>query len=112
MGQYLTESSIHFRFAEDGEEALKKIAEKKPDLLLLDIMMPKKNGFEVLDEIQKMAELEGIAVIMVTSKSLSKEESALLKSQVRQIIEKSGTQFDKIMAVISEIIQGKMTPIQ
>lgn len=107
MGQYLSEESIQFRLARDGEEALRKINEKKPDLLILDIMMPKKDGFAVLDELRRQQGQEEISIIMVTSKSLSKEESNFLKNRVRQIIEKSGTQFDKIMAAISEIIQAK-----
>jgi len=37
----------------DGEETLKKILEEKPDLILLDLMMPKKNGFEVMEELKK-----------------------------------------------------------
>ena len=112
IGQYLSEESVQIRVAGDGEEALRKIAEKKPDLLILDIIMPKKDGFAVFDEIQKQADRDGIAIIMVTSKSLSRDESNLVKSQVRQIIEKSGTQFEKIMAAIFEIIQAKMTQIQ
>ena len=80
IGQYLSEESIQIRVARDGEEALRKIAEKKPNLLILDIIMPKKDGFAVLDEIQKQADQDGIAIIMVTSKSLSKNESNLLKS--------------------------------
>jgi DNA-binding response OmpR family regulator len=112
MGQYLAEESLKFRIARDGEEALKKIAEKKPDLVILDIIMPKKNGFEVLDEIQKQADRDGIAIIMVSSKSLSKDERKLLQCQVRQIIEKSGAQFEKIMAAIFDLIQTKMNQIQ
>ncbi len=107
MGQYLSEESIQFRLARDGEEALRKINEKKPDLLILDIMMPNKDGFAVLDELRRQQDQEEMSIIMVTSKSLSQEESNFLKNRVRQIIEKSGTQFDKIMAAISEIIQAK-----
>ena len=41
------------RFAVNGEEALVQVAQKRPDLLLLDVMMPKKSGYEVLGEIRR-----------------------------------------------------------
>ena len=41
------------RFAVNGEEALAQVAQKRPDLLLLDVMMPKKNGYNVLSEIRR-----------------------------------------------------------
>jgi two-component system alkaline phosphatase synthesis response regulator PhoP len=52
----------------DGEEALKKIAENKPDLIFLDIMMPKKNGYEVCETIRSVAELRDIYIIMLSAK--------------------------------------------
>ena len=103
----LRQSGFQTLQANSGYEALKVVTEHPIDLIILDIMMPKKDGFAVLDEIQKQQDQEEISIIMVTSKSLSKEESNFLKNRVRQIIEKSGTQFDKIMAAISEIIQAK-----
>lgn len=53
------------RIANDGEETLKKIEESIPDLLILDIMMPKKNGFEVLKELRKRYKFP---VIILTAK--------------------------------------------
>ena len=55
--------------AVDGEEALKKVAEKKPDIMFLDIMMPKKNGYEVCEIIKKIPELKDIYIIMLSAKS-------------------------------------------
>lgn len=51
--------------ATEGEQALEIIVEKKPDLVLLDVMMPGMNGFEVLDRIRKFS---NIPVIMLTAK--------------------------------------------
>ena len=57
--------------AEDGEKALKLIKAEKPDLILLDILMPKKDGFEVLEEIKKFKDddLKSIPVVMLTNLS-------------------------------------------
>ncbi len=51
----------------DGEEALQRVSQARPDLVLLDIMLPKKNGFEVCKEIKSREETRAIPVIMVTA---------------------------------------------
>ena len=53
--------------AKDGEEGLLKMHEEKPDLILLDIIMPKKGGFEVMEEMQKEKELRDIPVIVISN---------------------------------------------
>lgn len=54
--------------ASDGEEALAKVRQSKPDIMLLDVMMPKKNGYEVCQEVKNTPELNDIYVIMLTAK--------------------------------------------
>ena len=54
------------RFAANGEEALAQIAQKRPDLLLLDVMMPKKSGYEVLGEVRRTD--TALPVILLTAK--------------------------------------------
>ena len=55
--------------AVDGEEALRKIPEEEPDLILLDIMLPEMNGYQVCRELKGNPETEAIPVVMVTAKS-------------------------------------------
>lgn len=58
--------------ATDGEEAIKMAAETKPDLILLDLILPKLNGFEALEEIRKNASLKKTPVIVLSN--LGQEE--------------------------------------
>ena len=53
--------------ARNGEEGLKLMRESKPDIILLDIIMPKKGGFEVMEEMQKDKELKKISVIVISN---------------------------------------------
>lgn len=53
--------------ARDGEEAVVKITAEKPDVILLDLMIPKKDGFGVLEEIKKNPELVNIPVIILSN---------------------------------------------
>jgi len=54
--------------ASDGKEALEKIKKEKPDLVLLDIVMPKMDGFEVLNKLKKDPQIKEIPIIMLTAK--------------------------------------------
>ncbi len=55
------------RVATNGEECLEILAEYQPELILLDILMPKLNGFHVLKEIKKQPELRQIPIILLTN---------------------------------------------
>jgi two-component system alkaline phosphatase synthesis response regulator PhoP len=64
---YLTDSGHETQTAADGEETLRKVAQWRPDLILLDIMMPKISGFEVCKRLRADAATREIAVLMVTA---------------------------------------------
>jgi DNA-binding response OmpR family regulator len=66
--------------ASDGEEALAIAKEKQPDLILLDIMMPKKDGLEVCRELKRDPTLPFMPIILVTAKSESKDIVAGLEA--------------------------------
>ncbi len=53
--------------AKEGEEGLKKMREVNPDLVLLDIIMPKKGGFEVMEEMNRDPKLKNIPVIVISN---------------------------------------------
>lgn len=59
--------------AQDGEEAINKIRAEMPDLVLLDVMMPKRNGFEVCQEVKADPALQSIKVLMLTAKGRDTE---------------------------------------
>lgn len=59
--------------ANDGEEALAKVGSFKPDLLLLDVMMPKKSGFEVCEALRADPSRAGLKVVMLTAKGRDTE---------------------------------------
>ena len=56
------------RTARDGEEALAEMRKARPDLVLLDVMMPKRNGFDVCEIIRANPEWKDMRVIMLTAK--------------------------------------------
>lgn len=63
----LTQEGYEVFLAKDGEEGLKKMKETKPNLVLLDIIMPKMGGFEVMEEMQKDKELKKIPIVVISN---------------------------------------------
>jgi CheY-like chemotaxis protein len=64
---YLAGIDCEIRTAHDGEETLRSVDEHKPDLILLDVMMPKLSGFEVCRKLRASAPTRDILVLMVTA---------------------------------------------
>ncbi|MBN2463661.1 MAG: response regulator [Dehalococcoidia bacterium] len=67
--------------AYNGDEGLAKAREEKPDLIILDIIMPVKDGFGAAEQLKKDSELKKIPVIMLTSFSEKRGETSLSVSQ-------------------------------
>jgi CheY-like chemotaxis protein len=69
LDTYLAEFGYEIETAADGAETMEKVASFKPELILLDIMMPKMSGFEVCDKIKSNPATKDIMILMVTALS-------------------------------------------
>jgi len=88
----LTEEGYEVFVARDGEEGLKVMAEINPDIILLDIIMPRKGGFEVMEEMQKDPNLKRIPVIIISNSGQPVELSRAQKLGAKDWLIK--TEFD------------------
>jgi DNA-binding response OmpR family regulator len=64
----MKQAGFQVRTASDGEAALAAVAAERPDLMLLDVMMPRKNGYEVCQAVRANPDWKGIRIIMLTAK--------------------------------------------
>jgi twitching motility two-component system response regulator PilH len=69
LSELLTKRGYTVRTAENGEEAMRKLAEEKPDLILMDVVMPGQNGFQLTRAITRDPNYADVPVIMCTSKN-------------------------------------------
>jgi len=63
----LTEEGYQISVAKDGVEGMEKMREAKPDLVLLDIIMPRKGGFEVMEEMQGDENLKDVPIVVISN---------------------------------------------
>ncbi len=69
MTQALSPRGYRLVTAADGEEALEKAAAVRPDLIFLDVVLPKKNGFQVCRQLKTSPDTKNIRIVLVTSKT-------------------------------------------
>jgi two-component system, OmpR family, response regulator RpaB len=99
-------SKYEVELATDGEEGLVKARDTKPTLILLDIMMPKLNGLEVLKRLKADPEVRGIPVVVLTNLAGNADiQTALELGAVRYII-KSENRPKQVEEIVRGIISG------
>jgi len=95
------------REAENGREALKRIQESKPDVILLDLMMPEMDGFAVVAALQKEAAWRDIPVIVITARDLDAKDRARLNSGVQSVLVKERFRPADLVERIRRLVHSK-----
>ena len=78
--------------AANGREALECVAAHRPELILLDLMMPEIDGFTFVEELRQQEAWRSIPVVVVTAKDLTPDDCQRLTGSVEQILQKGGIQ--------------------
>jgi CheY-like chemotaxis protein len=94
--------------AENGRVALERMAERRPDLILLDLMMPEMDGFQFLEEIRKREEWHSIPVIVVTAKELSAEDRQRLNGSVEKILQKGAYSREELIREVRDLVTASL----
>jgi signal transduction histidine kinase/CheY-like chemotaxis protein len=94
--------------ADNGRVALARLAETRPDIIMLDLMMPEMDGFEFLTEMRSRAEWRDIPVLVVTAKDLTAEERSRLNGGVERVLQKSASDLDELLREISRVLPGSI----
>jgi len=91
--------------ARSGAEALTRARQEVPDAVVLDLMMPGMDGFEVLHKLRSMPETAELPVLILTAKELTAAERArLADNRIRQLIQKGSVDRDQLVQVVAEMI--------
>ena len=92
--------------AENGRAALERLAQRTPQLIVLDLMMPEMDGFEFVDELRRRQEWRGIPVVVVTARDLSDEDRRRLNGGVERVIQKSGQAAPDLLREVGEALSA------
>ncbi|HEY9811854.1 MAG TPA: response regulator [Halomicronema sp.] len=105
--------------AENGQQAMEKIkaglaaADQHnnlglPDLILLDLMMPEMDGFQVIAELRENPKTQSLPVVVITAMDLSEEDYERLNGSVRQILEKGAFSREQLLQQVRELVLSSL----
>jgi twitching motility two-component system response regulator PilH len=84
----LSKRGYSVRTAENGEDAMRRLSEDKPDLILMDVVMPGQNGFQLTRSITRDPRFSDVPVIMCTSKGLETDKVWGMRQGARDYVVK------------------------
>ncbi|MBG9942594.1 response regulator [Brevibacillus formosus] len=99
IGDTLEDEGHELDIACDGEEALQKIAQNEYDLIILDYMMPKLTGFEVLQQIKQMDDKKAVKVLILSAKSQHAEQEKMRAAGADDFMPKPFSPMDLVRKV-------------
>ncbi len=102
----MKQAGFTVRTADNGEAALDAMSEEVPDLVLLDVMMPKKDGYEVCQTIRQNPDWKGVHIIMLTAKGRDVEREKGLAMGADDYVTKPFATLE-LVEKVSQILSGK-----
>jgi len=105
VGEILSQEGFTVLVALDGEAGLSMAKREKPDLILLDLILPKKNGFEVLAELKKDPETAGISVLVLTNLETSADIEKALELGATNYLVKANYELEEVVDKVKNLLK-------
>jgi signal transduction histidine kinase/CheY-like chemotaxis protein len=90
--------------AENGSVGIDRLTSVKPDLIVLDLLMPEMDGFEFLEKLRQLPNLGTVPVVVLTAADLTPEDHLRLNGGVKQIIQKTGLSRRELLNKLSQMV--------
>lgn len=103
----LTSEGYSVAVATDGEQVFDELKKKTPSLILLDLLLPKKNGFDVLKEIRQSPEWQLIPVVILSNLGEDSEIKRALELGANDYFVKSQHPIQEVIEKVREYLEGK-----
>jgi len=91
--------------ASNGKDAVEMIKKEHPNLILLDLMMPDMDGFQVMDALQLNQETKDIPIIVITAKELTPAEKNRLKGHIQSLMQKGDFMNDELLDEVRALLK-------
>ncbi|MEM7170247.1 MAG: response regulator, partial [Pseudomonadota bacterium] len=98
--QSLNDQAYEIRALQDGARVAPLLDDWPPDVILLDLLMPGRDGFEVIEDLQQRGGDRPIPIVVLTAKDLTGQERAYLQDRVRAVITKNAMGSDELLLAI------------
>ena len=102
----LAKEEFEILTAMDGETGIKSIEENYPDLIILDIILPKKNGYEIMEYMKSKPEISAIPVVILTNLEGAGDVERMLALGARAFLVKANYTIEEIVEAIKRILEN------
>jgi CheY-like chemotaxis protein len=109
VGQILERTGWSVALAAHGRRGLERVAERRPDVIILDLMMPEMNGFDFLDALRGNPDWRGIPVVVLTAMDLTAEDRRRLNGEVERILQKGASAREQLLSEIGRVLASVVT---
>jgi signal transduction histidine kinase/CheY-like chemotaxis protein len=111
LRRILANEGLQIQCARDGLKALECLKNQRPDLILLDLMMPEMDGFQLMEEIRRHEDWQGIPVVVLTAAELTEPQRQSLRDpQIQQIIKKGSYTRHELVEVVRKFALQRSDP--
>jgi CheY-like chemotaxis protein len=107
LEEILRSAGYETQSVRSGARALEVLSSKLVSAVLLDLMMPGMDGFEVLRHIRKEDSLNELPIFVITAKSLTQSELTVLKSQTQALLQKTGSWHQQLIVELERVVQSR-----
>ncbi len=111
MARALRKEGWQVMEAENGQVALERVAEQRPGIILLDLVMPAMDGCEFVTELRKTEVGRSIPIVVVTAKDLTATDRALLNGQVAKVLSKGSYSHEQLVRDIRQLAREHATGV-
>ena len=108
VGTMLRNAGYEIMPTTSGAQALERVRAQLPDLILLDLMMPEMDGFELIHTLRKNPETREIPVVVLTAMDLSNADHMMLASNVTEVLKKGASSRDEVLKIVKDLVESAM----
>jgi CheY-like chemotaxis protein len=107
LQEALRSAGYEVQCVRSGARALEVLANKVVGAILLDLLMPGMDGFQVIRHVRQEPALKDLPILVMTAKSLSREEIALLSRETQGLLQKDGSWKQQLIAEVGRVTRGQ-----
>jgi len=107
LEQTLRSAGYETQSVQSGARALEVLSSKLVSAVLLDLLMPGMDGFEVIRHVREQETLKELPILVMTAKTLAQEEIALLSRETQALFEKNGSWRQQLIVEVGRVVQGR-----
>ncbi|HBT81809.1 hypothetical protein A2757_03130 [Candidatus Giovannonibacteria bacterium RIFCSPHIGHO2_01_FULL_48_47] len=107
LAEALRQAGLEVTVSNDGETGFRQIQEKHPDLIILDLVLPKKHGFKIMEDMRENPELKTIPVIILTNLETPQDIERASSFGVKAYLVKANYSLPEIVKKVKGILEGE-----